>query len=85
VTKQELSRLYELKSEEQRKLELAELTSEYDALKGYINSVEDSQMRKILQLKHEENLTWKQIATQVATITQQTTLENGTKGFSRKS
>ena len=48
VTKQELSRLYELKSEEQRKLELAELTSEYDALKGYINSVEDSQMRKIL-------------------------------------
>ena len=66
VTKQELSRLYVLKSDiEQRKIELAELTSEYDALKGYIESVEDSQMRKILRLKHEENLTWQQIAKQL--------------------
>ena len=63
VTKQELSRLYELKSEiEQKKLELSELTSEYNALKGYIESVEDCQMREVLRLKHEENLTWQQIA-----------------------
>jgi len=35
MTKQELSRLYVLKIDiEQKKLELANLTSEYDALKG---------------------------------------------------
>ena len=40
-------------------------TEDEDALKGYIDRVEDSQMREILRLKHEENLTWQQIAKQL--------------------